>query len=300
MKVTIAGGTGYVGRHVTQALVERGYTIHILSSKTAVGKRDTEHITYVIADTTMPGKWQDCVADSDIVINLAGRSVFHLWSSSYKKKMYSSRIDTTRNIVDVLDGNKTSVLLNASAAGYYGNSGEKECIESDRPDDDFLADICSAWENEAFSAERKGVRVVAMRFGIVLGRDGGAFATMKTPFLFGGGGPIGNGKQYFPWIHMNDLVAAMLFLFDNGAVHGPCNFVAPETVRQKEFAKALGTALKRPAVIPAPAFLLRVVLGEFGSSLLGGQKVIPQILQDSGFHFSYPTLAEALKEIVHG
>ncbi len=298
MKITIAGGTGYVGRHLTQVLLERGDTIHILSSKTGVGRANTEHITYVNADTTLPGKWQDSVADSDIVINLAGRSVFHLWSASYKKKMYSSRIDTTRNIVDVLDGN--TVLLSASAAGYYGNSGEKERIESDRAGNDFLAGICSDWEKEAFSAEKKGIRVASMRFGVVLGRDGGAFATMKTPFLLGGGGPLGNGRQYFPWIHMDDLVAAILFLLDNSTVHGPCNFVAPETVRQKEFAKALGAALKRPAVIPVPAFLLRTVLGEFGSSLLGGQKVVPKMLQDSGFHFTYPTLVEALKEIVHG
>lgn len=172
MKIVITGGTGFVGSVLTDRLLQRNEDVVLISSS-GKSRTDTGHARIVKADTTKPGAWQDEIASADCVINLTGRSVFHLWSDAYKKSIYSSRIDTTRNITDALSGNGEGVLLSASAAGYYGNSGDLERVEDSSAGDDFLADVCKAWEGAAFSAEKKGVRVCTMRFGVVLGSQGG-------------------------------------------------------------------------------------------------------------------------------
>lgn len=300
MKILITGGTGFVGGAVTRRLLEMGHEVTVIGSSRQCRLPAHEQLSYVSADTTKPGDWQRLVAEQEALINLTGRSVFNLWTESYKKSIYDSRILTTRNLVAALPENSETILLSTSAAGYYGDGGEAEKLETMGPGNDFLAQVCRDWEAEAQTAAAKGARVVLMRFGVVLGKGGGAMATMKLPFQLGLGGPIGSGKQWFPWIHLEDLVSAIVFLLSAEECRGPFNFTAPQPVRQKDFARQLGACYHRPALLPAPAFVMKLVLGEFGQSLLQGQKVVPSALSESGFLFTYPDLPAALREITGG
>lgn len=300
MRILITGGTGFVGTSLTERLLERGEEVTIVGSSGKTSLHENANLRYLKADTTEKGDWQKNIADFDVIINLTGRSIFNYWSESYKEKIYSSRVQTTRNIVDALPQNSEAILLSASAAGYYGDQGDTELEESSPAGHDFLAEVCKDWENEALQADKKGARVAIMRFGVVLGSGGGAIATMKTPFKLGLGGPIGSGKQWFPWIHIDDLVAAVIFLMDGSDLQGKFNFTSPGYVRQKEFTKKFAKALKRPAFIPAPSFIMKHVAGEFGKSLLQGQKAVPRALLQSGFIFKYSQLDEAFQEILHG
>lgn len=298
MNILITGGSGFVGSALSARLLDQGHRVVVIGSSRQCRLKPHPLLTYIAADTTRPGDWQRHVGEQEALINLTGRSVFNLWTESYKKGIYNSRILTTRNLVDALPAQSSAVLLNASAAGYYGDGGEQEKTEACGNGKGFLAQVCHDWETEAEKATAKGARVALMRFGVVLGRGGGAMGTMNLPFKLGLGGPIGSGLQWFPWIHLDDLVGAALFLLSAEESRGPFNFTAPQSIRQKEFARQLGRALHRPAFLPAPAFLMKTLLGEFGESLLQGQKVIPQALTDSGYLFTYPGLPEALAEII--
>ncbi len=298
MNIFITGGTGFVGTNLTRRLLDRGHEVTVVSS-TGKSHLDEDISTFhnLQANTTEKGSWQEDLGSYDVIINLAGRSIFNYWSESYKKKIYDSRVKTTRNLVDALPAQTATVLLSASAVGYYGDSGDVEQDESGPPGSDFLAKVGVDWEKEALRAGEKGARVAVMRFGIVLGEGGGAIETMKTPFKLGMGGPIGGGEQYFSWIHIEDLLEAILFLMDGSALDGPFNCTAPEPVRQKEFARELGSVLHRPAILPAPSFVLKTFGGDFGEMLLQGQKVVPRALLDHGFTFRYPKLKQALRAI---
>lgn len=298
MKILITGGTGFVGTALSKRLLEEGHEVTVIGSSGRSRLQGHPNLTCLAANTTQPGDWQQRVAEQEALINLAGRSVFSLWTEKYKHAIYDSRILTTRNLVAALPESSQAVLLSASAAGYYGDKGETEVTEQSPNGDDFLAHVCRDWEKEAAKAAAKGARVALMRFGVVLGSGGGALATMKTPFKFGLGGPLGTGKQWFPWIHLDDLINAILFLLTAETCSGPFNFTAPQSVRQKDFAHQLGKTLNRPAILPAPAFIISWVMGEFGRSLLQGQKIIPQALTESGFQFTYPELQPALTDIV--
>lgn len=300
MKVLITGGTGFVGRALAGALVDRGCRVTVIGSRERSCSRQGPRpgLTCIVADTTRPGSWQELVAGQDALVNLAGRSVFTLWTRAAKEAIHDSRISTTKNLVDAIPTGAQMVLLSASAAGYYGHGGEVEQGEGNPGGDDFLARVCRAWEAEARRAENQGTRVAILRLGVVLGADGSALATMKAPFRLGLGGPLGTGRQWFPWIHLDDLVAAALFLLDCDECRGPYNCTAPGVVRQKEFAKTLAAQLGRPAFFPAPAALMRLILGEFGQSLLQGQKAVPRALEESGFVFSYPKLEPALRDLL--
>jgi len=298
MKVFITGGTGFVGSALTARFLELGHEVSITGSSSQCRLPAHPQLTYISADTTQPGPWQQQAADHQVFVNLAGRSVFNLWTRAYKEKIYDSRILTTRNLVNAMPTSSETVLLSASAAGYYGNGGENEKRETAARGDDFLARVCDDWETEARKAEQKGARVALLRFGVVLGKGGGAIATMKLPFKLGLGGPIGSGKQWFPWIHLDDIVGAVLHIVLGEEIRGAFNFTAPQTVRQKEFAKLLGQVVSRPALLPAPAFVMKMLLGEFGESLLQGQKTIPEALQNNGYIFSYPELKPALQEVL--
>ena len=234
----------------------------------------------------------------DAVVNLAGKSIFRRWSKSYKKEIYDSRILTTRNVVDALPTDRSVTLCSASGAGYYGNRGDDLLKEDEKAGDDFLASVSVDWEAEAFKGSDKGVRVAVMRFGVVLGKGGGALAKMIPAFKSLVGGPIGSGTQWFPWMHLTDLMAAMLFIFKHPQVSGPLNFCAPNPVRNRGLAKTLGEVLGRPAIMPAPAFMIRMVLGEFGNVLLDSQHTIPDKLLTYGFEFQYPDIRSALKEVI--
>ena len=298
MKVLITGGLGFVGTQLSNRLLKGGHQVTVVDHSTQPRPYTPQEVTYVAADTTMPGTWQEEVAVQDAVINLAGASIFRRWTAQTKQLMYDSRIRTTRNVVDAMPAKKGALLCSTSAVGYYGFSGDEELVEEDEPGTDFLARLAADWEKEALKAEDKGVRVIITRFGLVLGKTGGVLGQMIPLFNKFVGGALGSGNQWFSWIHMEDLLSAFLFVFNNKDISGPVNFCAPNPVRNRDLAKALGEVLKRPSFVPTPAFMLRLVLGEFGSVVLEGQRVLPSRLLRYDFAFKYPEIREALREVI--
>jgi uncharacterized protein (TIGR01777 family) len=237
----------------------------------------------------------------DAVFHLAGESVAEgRWTTTQKARIRESRVLGTKNLVAGILQNKNGVkkLISSSAVGYYGDRGEEDLTESSSPGNDFLADVCVGWEREADIAREQGVRVVTMRTGIVLGAGGGALAKMLTPFRLGAGGPLGNGRQWMPWIHVADLARLYTHASETSSINGPMNAVAPNPVRNSEFTKALAAQLKRPAFMPAPYIGLRLVFGEFAKVLFASQKVLPQVALETGFTYQFPFIQEALKDIL--
>ena len=298
MKVLITGGLGFVGTQLSLRLLKGGHQVTVVDHSPQPRPYTPQEVTYVAADTTMPGAWQEEVAQQDAVINLAGASIFRRWNNETKRLMYDSRILTTHNVVDAMPAKKGTILCSTSAVGYYGLREDEELTEEDNPGTDFLAKLAAAWEGEALKAADKGSRVVVTRFGLVLGKTGGVLGQMIPLFKKFIGGPLGSGKQWFSWIHMEDLLNAFLFVFNNKDISGPVNFCSPNPLRNRDLAKALGEVLKRPSIIPTPAFVLRLVLGEFGSVILKGQRVIPARLLKHGFVFKYPEIRTALREVI--
>ncbi len=295
MKIFMTGGTGFVGKTLAPALVRSGQEVTIL---TRAAKEEPSGVSWVEGDPTQRGRWQDEVKEHEAVINLAGASIFTRWTEEAKKMIRDSRMITTRRLVEALEGGRVKTFFSTSAIGYYGFHGDETLSEEASPGGDFLALLAKDWEAEAKEAEKKGCRVVITRFGIVLGEKGGALGQMIPLFNKYLGGPLGSGKQWFSWIHIEDLVRAYLFLLEHPEISGPVNFTAPNPVRNKELSQSLGKILRRPAFLPAPGFMLRLVLGEFGSILLEGQKVIPRKLLQAGFQFQYPEIAPALRQVV--
>jgi len=298
MKVFITGGTGFVGISLAALLLEQDHQVISLGTAPTQDKFEHKNFRYISADTTRQGAWQDELARVDAVVNLAGKTIFKRWNDRYKKKIYDSRILSTGNIVDALPGNSGAVLCSTSAVGYYGSRGEDLLTEDEPAGEGFLAKIGRDWEKEALRASDKGIRVALMRFGIVLGRGGGAMAQMLPAFRMFVGGPLGGGKQWFPWIHIHDLTTAIVAIIEKPEMSGPYNFCAPNPVRNSTLAKTLGSVLGRPSFMPTPKIMLRLALGEFGAMLLESQRAVPQNLLKSGFEFKYPDLKAAIEEIV--
>jgi uncharacterized protein len=298
MKIFITGGTGFIGSHLSAFLLREGHFVVAVGGRDAVKTSSDPNLKYISADTTKKGPWQEELKDIDVAINLAGRSIFSRWNEKYKKSIYESRILTTRNLVEALPSGKNITLCSTSAAGYYGDRGEDILKEIEPSGNDFLAKVCRDWEEEAFKAKDKGIRVAAMRFGVVLGKGGGALEKMIPPIRFFVGGPLGDGRQWFPWIHIDDLVSAIMFIIENKDVDGPINFTAPGSTRNIELVKTIAGILHRPAFMPAPSFMIRLILGEFGSSLLASQRVIPERLLKYGYKFKYPDIRSALLNII--
>lgn len=298
MNILITGGLGFVGRRLSRALLNDGHrvtTVDLADDPDVVGHPDLHHIA---ADTTRPGDWQEPLADQDVVVNLAGKSIFTLWSAKARQQIHDSRILTTRNLVAALPAGRRTTLCNASAVGYYGDRGEVPMTEGMPPGGGFLAAVSRDWEQEALKAEARGVRVVRTRFGIVLDHDGGALATMIPTFRFFLGGRLGSGRQWFPWVHIQDLIAAIRFLIEESSLVGPFNCTAPEPVRNEELTRTLGRELHRPTPMRVPAFLIKLALGELGDVMLGSQRAMPGRLAEAGFAFIYPDLRTALEEII--
>ncbi|MDY6951497.1 MAG: TIGR01777 family oxidoreductase [Thermodesulfobacteriota bacterium] len=299
MEVLITGGLGFVGTQLSIRLLKRGHQVTVVDRSPEPGPHAPRQVKYVSADTTVQGPWQDEVARHDAVINLAGASIFRRWDRKTKQLISDSRVLTTGNVVEAMSrGDRARVLCSTSAVGYYGFRGDEELSEDDSPGTDFLSQVCIDWEDEAKKAADLGARVVVTRFGIVLGKTGGALGQMIPAFKRFAGGPLGSGKQWFSWIHMADLVNAFTFVFDNEDIHGPVNVCSPNPIRNKDLAKALGATLSRPSFMKTPAFMLRLVLGEFGAVLLEGQKVFPTKLLKHGFDFRHPDIKEALEDLL--
>jgi uncharacterized protein (TIGR01777 family) len=298
MKILITGVSGFIGGHLARTLAADGHQITGIGGRKAPAGLDLERIDYIGADTTRPGAWQDKVASADVLINLAGRTIARRWTSAYKKEIHASRIQTTRNLVAAMAPGGRQVLLSASAVGYYGDGGETELTEAAPAGEGFLAELAAGWEQAAQGAADRGARVCRMRFGVVLGTDGGALAQMLPAFRRGLGGPLGGGRQWFSWIHVHDLVSAVVYLMTATDIDGPVNLVAPQPVRQRDLARDLGRRLGRPAFVPAPGPMLRLVLGELAATLLASQRVIPQRLAAANFKFRYPDIDSALAALV--
>lgn len=305
MRVFLTGGTGLIGSRVARQLGQRGDTVVALTRRPDAARgRLGPGATIVDGDPMRTESWMDVIADCDAVIHLAGENVFaKRWSRAFKELLQSSRIQSTRNVVEALRrnpqaaGGQPKVLVNASAIGYYGSRGDEELDENSTAGDDFLARACVEWEQAARAAEADGARVAVVRVGVVLDKEGGALKQMVTPFKLGLGGRTGSGRQWVSWIHHADMVGILLLALDNAAARGPINGTAPNPMPNRDFAKALGRALHRPAFMPTPAFALRVLLGPVSQLVTTGQRVLPRQAQALGYPFRFPTIDAALADI---
>lgn len=286
MNIAMSGSTGFVGGHLTKAFRERGWTVIPLGRDDFKGD-----------DAALSRK----IEGAEVVINLAGASVVARWTEEYKKIMYGSRIETTKKIVDAMAGagEKPRLFISTSAVGIYG-AGGVYTEENARYGDDFLGKLASDWEQAALRARDAGVRTVIFRFGIVLGLDGGALKKMLIPFRIGLGGTIGDGKQAFSWVHIEDLVRAYFTVMENKGFEGTYNLTAPNPTTNKGLTSALAHALHRPALMRVPSFVLKLQLGEGAEVLLKGQRVLPKRLLESGFTFKFAEIEKAIKDLVKG
>lgn len=291
--------SGLVGRPLAFELVKNHELVRLVRKESAISKRLPGR--EVAWNPNRIGDWAKEIDGADVVINLCGEGIAnHRWTPSRKRSLKESRLIPTRSLVEAigLASKKPQALLNASAIGFYGPRDNYLIDEESGPGMGFLSDLCLAWENEARRAEAQGIRVVLLRTGIVLAKEGGALAKMAPPFHFFLGGPLGDGAQVMSWVHIDDEVRGILKILEDPLLRGPVNLTTSSPVTMDEFAEALGKILRKPAVFRVPAFILRALLGEMSEMLLTGQKVYPQKLKRAGFQFRFETLEEALKALL--
>jgi uncharacterized protein (TIGR01777 family) len=303
LKVAVTGATGTIGQSVVRALRERGDSVVVLS-------RDPERARSVLGDDVDAVRWAepksspapgDAFGDVEGVIHLLGEPVAQRWSDDAKKEIRDSRVLGTRNLVDGLRsaGPRLRVLVSQSATGWYGARGDEPLDESAPAADDFLAGVVRDWEAEAArGADELGVRVACARTGVVLSPSGGALDKMLPFFKLGLGGPVAGGKQYVPWVHVDDVVGALLFCLDTEGASGPVNVTAPSPATNKELSKALGRALHRPAFAPVPGLAVKTLYGEMATIVTTGARVVPAKLEELGYSFEHPELDEALRSVL--
>ncbi len=301
MRVLISGATGFVGRALCRHLIGKGDEVWAFSRRPAQAKASLEGVSRVFAwDAASHEPAAEAFEGVDAVVHLAGESVVGRWTKSKREAIRASRVDSTQLLVAAMAKLATppTALISASAIGYYGEKGEAEVTEESAPDNDFLGQVAIAWEAAALRAELSGVRVVCLRTGIILGQGGGALQAMLLPFKMGVGGPLGSGKQWWSWVAFDDVIGLIDFALRTPAVEGPLNVTAPTPVRQKDFAKALGKVLHRPAFMPAPAFALKLALGGFSTELLSSKKVLPKKAERLGYRFRFSDLGECLEHVI--
>ena len=299
MKIVVSGGTGFIGKKLVQEFLKAGHAVVLLSRKAPAPGSNQGPLKTEIWDAKTLGAWARQIDGADAVVNLTGESIAaKKWTPEQKKKIIESRVDSTRALAEAIQkaGRRPKVWVNASAVGYYGNVESGDVTESSPRGPGFLADVCERWEKETTLVQPL-VRVVLLRLGVVLERGGGALAKMEFPFKIFAGGPLGSGRQWFPWIHRDDITGLILFALQNEKLSGPVNATAPEPVTMSDFCKELGRAMHRPSWAPVPAFALKLMLGEMSGMLLGGQKALPVKALQAGYKFRYPRLADALDAV---
>lgn len=300
MRVVITGGSGLIGRALTRSLAGDGHEVVVLS-------RRPEAVTDLPPGARAEG-WDGesaagwgALVEGAAVVHLAGEGIATgRWTAAKKRRIRDSRIKSSRAVAQAIEeaGEKPRVLLQGSAVGCYGPRGNQEVTEDQPPGEGFLAEVCAEWEAATAGVEALGVRRPILRTGVVLSTEGGALPKMLLPFRLFVGGPVGSGEQYFPWIHMDDEVGAIRFLMDEDGASGPYNLTAPNPLTNRAFSRVLGRVLHRPSALPAPAFVLRLALGEMADMLLTGQRAVPQRLQLAGYSFRYRQAEEALRSLL--
>lgn len=302
MKILIAGSSGLVGTALVESLGQAGHTVCRLLRPESAAKAAGARPSVAVRWDPGTGELEGAAAGADALVNLAGVSIASgRWTAERKRALYGSRVDTTRVLVKAAGQlhPRPRVLVSASAIGYYGSHGDEELGEDSEPGNDFLAGLARDWEQEALRAEDSGMRVVCLRFGVVLARTGGALQRMLLPFKLGAGGRLGSGKQWMSWVTLAEAVSVVRFALENESLRGPVNTVSPNPARNREFTAALAQALHRPAIFPAPAFALRLALGEMADALLlVSQRVVPWKLSALGYEFIHPELAGALAAVL--
>jgi uncharacterized protein (TIGR01777 family) len=297
MKIVLAGGTGFLGRLLSSYLASAGHDVVVLTRGLAVRNAIGRSVTWQPDGSAGPS-WTAELADAGVIVNLSGANIAgKRWTEDRKTELRDSRILSTRSLVAALRSVPPAprVLINGSAVGYYGDTGDAVVDESFPPGSDFLATLCVDWEAEARAAEALGCRVVLMRSGFVLGR-GGVTARMTTPFKWFVGGPLGSGRQYVSWIHHEDWVALMEWTIKQPMLTGGVNATAPAPVTNEVFSRALGSALNRPSSVRVPTLALRIAFGELAGRLLEGQRVVPKRALEHGFRFKYTEITEAMRD----
>ena len=295
MKVAVTGAHGLVGTALCQALEHQGHKVIRLVRKS---KGLSDEVLWSVEAKQLP---LEPLEGLDAVVHLAGESLFGYWTGAKKQRILDSRVQGTRLLCETLAGleKPPSVLISTSAIGYYGNRGDEDLREESAKGDLFVSDVCEQWEQATQLADAAGIRVVNARFSVVLSEKGGALKTMLPPFKLGLGGPLGDGKQQFSWIHLGDLVKAIQFCIDTESIKGPVNMTAPEPLTNSAYTKALGSVLNKPTVLPAPYLAVRLLMGQMADELLfASTRVYPGVLNEAGFEFDYPEVSAALKDLL--
>ncbi len=301
-RIVITGASGLIGHNLCRVLISRGDEVSIFTRDVNKTKNIiTGAKEYIEWNYNQPEEWKDYLKNKDAVIHLAGANLSgKRWTEDYKKKILKSREISTKNLVGAISSlnEKPSLFICASGVNYYGDSGDHALTEDSNAGNDFLAKVCEIWEDEAAKVEKLGVRRISIRTGVVLSINDGALKKMLVPFKLFIGGPLGNGKQWFPWIHIEDIVNLYCYCLDNSSLKGAVNACAPDQVTMNEFAKTLGKVMSRPSLFKVPKFVLKIAVGEVTESITASMKVIPQKLLDEGFGFKFGNLNKAIKNLI--
>ncbi|HEU0142579.1 MAG TPA: TIGR01777 family oxidoreductase [Bryobacteraceae bacterium] len=297
MNITVTGASGFLGTRLLERLTTLGHSVHGLARKPPKGQ--AKRVAFSAWDVTDGTRPAEAFEKAEAVVHLAGEPIAQRWTPEVKRRIRESRSEGTRNLVSRIEvtGKQVRTLVSASAIGYYGSRGDDLLTEASPPGTGFLADICAEWERAAEQARAAGIRVVTIRNGIVLGREGGALRQMLTPFRLGVGGKLGDGQQWMSWIHADDLVELIRFAVEEPRLSGPVNGTTPNPVRNIDFTRALAKALHRPAFLPVPVLALKLLYGEMAEVLTSSQRVLPHAAVAAGFRFQYPFIDDAFEAI---